>query len=792
MGCARHIICLSIVTAFACTLLPAQRKTYVVDSPYAWQLEINPRIITHHDSTWIYSGFCKILQSRVEISKPLLPGKSSKPDFLTVHGNFQYDFLYRTLVDTPFYQRDFSQHSIRTNFNLIFRNTLPVQVTLLHRNSNSPYFRDITDVTVRFRQQDYFKQLKEGLMQQSIGLINVTYQGNIHSIDRKYQSLLTEIKALEQWLASPARLQEMVAEKERMLKQGPVNGINQLPLANPALPIELPADEIIKKAISDKINHRITAAGDSILNLVKAWTEEKNKRKTDSVLNTQTASHIENKKQELALAKKKLADLEKQSKGLKKTVADSLQVVKQEISRLGDATAVKQYIRKKGLPSGKLPRGWQFISSIESIGIGRTWVDYTELTVKNISLNGINIEANPGNIYLAVAAGRINYRFRDFVVAQTNQPKQSLYLLRAGLGKKEGNNFILTWYDGKRNLLNSFTGTPPVTSIKPERVLGMSAETRLQVNDNQFIIAEFAKSSFHNTGTANASSAELFEKVKNFKDHSNEAYSIKLNSYWPQSGTKITGYYKKMGEHFQSFNLQPVNSIQEAFQVKLQQHLWKKKLTIDASIRKNDYSNPLITQSINSQTVFKSLQLSLRIPKYPFLTIGFAPSSQLTIVGNQRLVENQYNTLNAVASYAYRVKQLAMVSNATFLKFYNSAPDTGFIYYNASSFTLTQFLYTGHWQLQTGLTISRQKDLHVLSVEQSATYQVKEWLSLTAGLTVNRVNKSLTQCGANAGLNMNINKFGNIQVGYEKYYLPGTDRNLLPVELGRVGYTRFF
>jgi len=43
-----------------------------------------------------------------------------------------------------------------------------------------------------------------------------------------------------------------------------------------------------------------------------------------------------------------------------------------------------------------------------------------------------------------------------------------------------------------------------------------------------------------------------------------------------------------------------------------------------------------------------------------------------------------------VISYSYKTKTASMVTNAMFLKFYNNSPDTGFIYYNAASFSLTK------------------------------------------------------------------------------------------------------
>ncbi|HMK24709.1 MAG TPA: hypothetical protein VK483_01675, partial [Chitinophagaceae bacterium] len=604
---------MAVFATFTYGALMAQFNA-TTDSTFIRLLDINQRIYKRHDTVWIYSGICKTLKTTI------LPGEANRfsslnnvdarPPFLTIHGNIQYEFLYRSFADTPFYQKDFRQHSVKTSYSLLFRNTFPVQVALLHRNSNSPYFRDITDISVQFAQKNYLKQLKENLSQQSLQLINENYKLQLKEAEAGYKTRLAKVEVLQQWLASPARLQELVSEKERILKTGQgkiydtINGLlnKQLPEIDlrtvpempdaealkkvlsdkakhqltaysdsilgidlQALP-ELPDAEALKKAISDKAKHQLTAYSDSILNKANAWAKQKRKLITDSIQETKTAVYIEKQKKELEKALKELKQYEKKLTGAKKSFTDSLAKIKQEIASLNDLQEIREFINQKKLDAKELPKGWQALTAIRSVGIGRTWVDYSELTVKNISLTGINIEANPGNFYVAAAAGRINYRFRDFVSKNANQPKQSLYLIRLGIGKKEGNNFILTWYDGKRSLLNPFdvsTGTS-----KLERVIGMSAESRFQISEHQYIIAEFAKSSFHNTGNVNADGQALFDKVKNFKDHSNEAYSIKFSSLWPMAGTKVTGYYKKMGEHFQSFNLQPVNSVQEAYQVK--------------------------------------------------------------------------------------------------------------------------------------------------------------------------------------------------------------------------------
>lgn len=795
MICSRwktYFVFLTVIPGAAVAQVSSQ-----TDSTFNRILDNNPRIFKSHDTVWIYSGICKTLKTTMLTGKraaPLLDKSDSRSvPFLKVHGNIQYDFTYRSLVDTPFSQRGFAQHTVQTTLDLTVKDNYPVRMTILHRSSNSPWFDDITDVNVQFNQGMFLNQLKAGLNKKIPDALSKT---SLSEIERLYQQKKWEIDALQNWINSPGRLQEIVEAKEkeaaaRLYNNGRAlidsQGI-RIPSAMPSLP-QVPDRQFLQKKVFAAAEQRMKKIKDSLQAKEDSLITDK-KSKPDLLLDNDMLARIQQKKQELDKAIKDFNNYEGKLQSVKKSFQDSVNLLKQQLAGIKDPAALKRFIREHKLNAGDLPKGWQTLAAIQTIGIGRTWVDYSDLTVKNISLTGINAELNPGKFYLAFAAGRVNYRFRDFVVKNSDRPKQNLYLARAGIGRKEGNNLILTWYDGKRSMLNSF-GSSAVANT-PERVVGMSVQVRLQVDPNNYIVLESAKSSFHNTGTVNQPTNGLLEKVWNFKDRTNEAYSVKLYSNWPQTSTRVTGYYRKMGEHFQSFNLQPVNVIQESYQFKVQQSLWKRRLQIEAGIRKNDFNSPFINPGLTSKTIFKSAQATLRVPKYPFISVGYYPSSQLTLLENNVLVENQYNTLSAVVGHSYRIKKLSMSSNAVLLKFYNSGADTGFIYYNATSVTVNQFIFLKGLQLQSGLTMTSQRDLKVTTLEQSASYQARQWLTLSGGLKYNRVNGEQTLWGATAGLGLLINKFGTVQATYDKSYLPGTARNLLPVDMGRLTYYRVF
>jgi hypothetical protein len=679
---------------------------------------------------------------------------------LVIHGNVQYDFTFRSLVDTPFAQKDFAQHSIQTSMDILIRDQYPVRVTLSTRRSNSSYFENITDVNFQFNRSDLLNTVKNRLRERVNDI--VTLDG-LSALEKKYMQKMSELGQIRNWLNNPARMQEIIESKEAAASRAFSERLS---------------------TVTNRVDIR-SIAGAQLDSLRRA-----NDQELEPGQDVEAMSLYDRKKEELDSVKGEIRKLQQQISSVKKAVQDSIARMKQEISRLKDPSAIREYIRKNNLGPKELPRGWGILSAIHSIGIGRSWVDYSELTVKNISLTGLNIEMNPSKLYFAFAAGRVNYRFRDFVVKNNDQSKQSLVMLRGGLGQKEGNNLILTYYDGKRNRFNSFGNSTAVTSL--ERVVGLSLESRVQLNQHHFLVFEVARSSFIDLFSPVPGEPQLLKKVLNLKNRSNEAYNVRVNSYWPKSDTRINGYYRNMGRHFQSFNLLPVDINQEAYQVKVQQSFWKRKLQLEAGIRKNDFSNLYITPGSASKTAFKSIQASLRMQKWPFISVGYFPSSQLTVVDNNVIVENQYNTLNLLVSHNYHAGRINMSSSAIVLRFFNTGSDTGFIYYNASSLMLNQYVFLKGLQLQTGLTVTTQENLRLVVWEQSASLQVRHWLTLNGSGKYNRLNADKTMWGGSAGMGVILKHFGTIQASYDKSYLPGTQRDLLPVDMGRITYYRVF
>jgi hypothetical protein len=712
--------------------------------------------------------------------------QNDKNDFFTIHGNITYSLNYRSYIDTPFAEKDVMQHAVQTRLDIKLKNKYPFTVYLTSRRSNSDYFSNATDVSFQFHQAQMLdnikKEIRTGtenlLLNKSLSLTPAQlYQrekeGALKDIGN-FSNFNVKDKVSKIVEAQQEEIQQKFAKlyEDYKAKMDKLAALKALSITTASAQNEVEKKERMLRGKADNIK-------DSLENLGNAFIEKrigKYTNKADSLIG-KASEKIEDKKQQLEKLQKEVAQSEQKLKLYQKKITDSLQKVKRLIANITDKNSLNEYLHKAGGSIKEIPTLQRLLLSVKQIGLGRSWIDYSELTVKNISLTGVNIEMNPNNIYFAAAAGKVNYRFRDYIVKGNYAgSNQSVGLVRAGFGKKDKNNIIVTYYTGQKALL---TPTSP-TDVATQKISGFSLETRKKIDEHNYIIGEYARST----------SPTLKSKTLDFKNSTNEAFSIKIFSDY--GNTKLNGYYRRMGEDFQSFTLIPTNNKQDAWMLRAKQTIWKKRILLDAAIRKNDFNSPIAAPNFSNTNVFKSFQVTARIPKYPFVSAGYYPSSQLTLSDNNVLFENRYNTLNTIVSHSYFVGKLSMNSNATYTKFYNSGSDTGFIYYNASTLTLNHSVNLKSFIVQGIVTVTDQSFLKQTTIEPILTYQLKNILSISTSVKWNRVNHTETLWGGTAGLNLYFKKIGVLQMQYDKIYLPGYSRNLLPVDMGRLTFSREF
>jgi hypothetical protein len=792
----QHIILLFLLSMGMSSIALAQtteEENYNIDNLKSFKL---------NDTTYIKSNYnflnnCKapqyfgFFEALVKGQQQLIELPVSK--FLRVHGNILYDFSYRSFLDTPLAQQDLMQHLVQTRLDFVVKEKYPVTMLVTYRNSNSPFFKNTFDVNVQMNQRQFAEKIKADIKAKIVSVTN-TNLAYLRNIESAFIAQKKQLEEKRQWLNSSARAEEIVAAKVEMIKNkfDKENITNQIVKNIEPLNQLNTAFENIKGINFEKINFTKNLKYDA--SFLSKIAEYKNNIITDQAgtirvipIDTNIIQTIAKKQQEYDSLKLMLKQKEAEIIKAKKSAKDSLQKKMAFINKLKTPADLKNYIKENKFADSLMTKGQKILLAVRQIGIGRSWIDYSDLTVKNISLAGVNIELNPNKFYVALAGGKVNYRFRDFIFKNNNSTQQqSLGLVRLGYGNKDQNNIIFTYYQGKKSLLSNIING---TQSPLQKVVGFAVETKLVVNENNYLVGEVAKSSFSPNSNLSGS---LASKALDFKVRTNEAYSIKLFSQNPKTFSRLTAYYRKMGENFQSFNLSPINVNQEAWMVRLNQSFFKNKLTLDGAIRKNDFESPYALQNFTTTNIFKSFQATLKVPKYPFVSIGYYPSSMLSLQNNNVLVESQYNTLNAVISHTYKYKSLGMNTNATITKFYNNSNDTGFIYFNATTYTMSQSVVFPKLTAQTTLGYTDQLNLKLYSLEQMINYNLNRNINVNGALKLNKIKNGSELIGGTLGMNMLLGKLGSIQLTYDKSYIQNYQQVLQPVDMGRIIYMRTF
>ncbi len=331
----------------------------------------------------------------------------------------------------------------------------------------------------------------------------------------------------------------------------------------------------------------------------------------------------------------------------------------------------------------------------------------------------------------------MDYRYRDFVVNGSNKKPQYLYLVRAGIGRLEKNYFILSAFRGEKQLFPS--NGSRLSSIT---VTGFSAEAKMQLNRTSYITAEIAKSLApdfrHNPSQGNTKFS--------LSDKSNQAYSVKAFSYIPSTGTRLEGYYKHTGANFQSFSSFQTNNALESWMVKAEQGFFKRKLRLTGSLRKNEFTNPFLPQDYKSNTVFKSLTATFKMRKWPAITVGYQPMSQLTALDSV-VIENRFQVLNGSAYHTYHIGTLRTASTLVLNKFYNSGRDTGFVYFNATHVFWAQQFYFNKFTTQVAISYTKNSSYRLVVMDEGIQWNLRQLGSAGFGVKINALNDQLVKTG---------------------------------------------
>jgi hypothetical protein len=591
------------------------------------------------------------------------------------------------------------------------------------------------------------------------------------SLRRLIEAKKIAITGLDQQLQMPDLKQKMVAEREQLLFEMRKRLL---------FPGGKPDTAMLNSKVRDSIEAVLLKQVDAISDTVEARI----KKYKDS---------IEVKMQRLDSLRKELRAIDSLYHKLTADDQKNITELKKALDDAKDVGAIEEKLNRLQIPDTVLPKGYKTLYSIKSLSIGRSVADYSELTVKNISITGIQAEFNP-RYYYAVAVGKIDYRFRDYIVPNHARTSQYVALVRFGKGPINGNHIIFTYYAGKRQFFNASIASQPNDAIPEYNLAGLSVEGMYKINRNISVVGEIAKSTIPYYSLDSLQKKNWMSAVARFSERSNEAASIKLLSFFPKTATRFSGNLRYTAANFQSFSTFTSGAAQLRWQAKLEQPFFKKKaLTIITSLQQNDYNNPFVTTTYKSSSLLASFQANLRLKKWPVISLGYFPSYQLTKTGDDQYTESRYYALTGSAGYYYRINGAQVSTYAVYSRFYNQMNDSGFVYYNSKNLLISQSVIYNRLSVMLNASISNGTDYNMYTIENNIQFAFNKIIAAGAGLKM--INYSLlpqVQWGYNANVTVKIPRLGDIQLMADKGYLPGVNKQLVQNNMGRLTYFKTF
>ncbi|WP_315814260.1 hypothetical protein [Paraflavitalea speifideaquila] len=180
--------------------------------------------------------------------------------------------------------------------------------------------------------------------------------------------------------------------------------------------------------------------------------------------------------------------------------------------------------------------------------------------------------------------------------------------------------------------------------------------------------------------------------------------------------------------------------------VKAEQGFFKRKLRLTGSLRKNEFTNPFLPQDYKSNTVFKSLTATFKMRKWPAITVGYQPMSQLTALDSV-VIENRFQVLNGSAYHTYHIGTLRTASTLVLNKFYNSGRDTGFVYFNATHVFWAQQFYFNKFTTQVAISYTKNSSYRLVVMDEGIQWNLRQLGSAGFGVKINALNDQLVKTG---------------------------------------------
>jgi len=343
-----------------------------------------------------------------------------------------------------------------------------------------------------------------------------------------------------------------------------------------------------------------------------------------------------------------------------------------EFSSLTDKQKDKLEANAKSKVTSKLHPMLKIMSSFRSLGIGTSYPDYTPLTVRGVPLTGVNVELNPGLLYLAFGG------FKNQKPIDNLTYRRDIYTGRLGIGQKDGSHFYFTGMYAKDDE-NSITLDAANQSLTPKANYLFGMEGRLDLFRKKLSLEGEISGAMltRDTRDADLENEAIPTWVKNMvhpKISSSVDYSYTLKGTFTneKSATKVTAGMRMLGPGYTSLGIPNLSTDKLEIKSRVEQKLSNRQISLSGEFMW--YRDNLIDWKRNTTSVARfSLNAGFRFKGLPAVNILFAPTFMTNdaLTGSSDKLDNKFFVTSVFTGHAYKIKNMNMYSSVAY--FMNSS-----------------------------------------------------------------------------------------------------------------------
>lgn len=322
---------------------------------------------------------------------------------------------------------------------------------------------------------------------------------------------------------------------------------------------------------------------------------------------------------------------------------------------------------------GLLKPGQSIFLSVKKLDLGTFDPDYTTLILSGVSLTGVNIEMNPGNLYGAFTWGKAIANFDNPLAFSSLAGGRTIMSGRLGLGQKEKLLVAMSLLKGTDDAGNAVIDSN-YNYYLPNYNYVIGADVKYKINDQAEVGAEYAKSQSREIGKETRSTGE---QIGNLVSPDQGKYSSAWYAYTKfnlnDNRTRIKASTRVVDPFYYSFGTPYLRRDNFRIELKGEQLFWKNQVTTGVTYRRDRDNLYALKQgtSVNNTFIFNA---QIRIKKYPYLILTYSPSYQSfynSVLDKQ--IKSTVKLYNAVVGYTHQNKKIVANSTFSYTRQYNES-----------------------------------------------------------------------------------------------------------------------